>query len=73
MRAGDFKRARAELKSFHDEFSDNSFPLEIALAESFERERDFASAAEAYRRITARVPRRSPGVLVAWILGGLAG
>ena len=73
MRAGDFETARAELNAFHNEFSNNSFPLGIALAESYERERDFAGAAEAYRQITVDFPSDYQAYSLLGYLAGLTG
>ncbi len=56
MRLGEHERARAALRAFHSEFSNNNWPLYIALAESYERERDFAGARASYDDIVAEFP-----------------
>jgi len=71
MRAGQFDVARTELRAFHDEFSNNSFPLEIALAESHLRERDFTAAASAYERITQAFPDDPQAYAFLGYLAGL--
>ena len=53
MRLGLFEQARAELRAFHAEYSTNAWPLAIALAESCEREHDFAAARGHYEAIAA--------------------
>ncbi len=53
MRAGRFDAARDELRRFNADFGENVWPLHIALAESFLRERDFASARGEYQAIVA--------------------
>lgn len=73
MRSGDFEEARAELTAFHGEFSNNSFPLEIALAESYERERDFEGARAAYERITQAFPEDHQAYALLGYLAGLRG
>lgn len=51
MRAGRHEEARAALREFHGEFSTNAWPLHIALAESFARERNLAAAQAEYQAI----------------------
>lgn len=56
MQAGRFEGAREALREFHREFSENTFPMHIALGECFLRERDLAGARAEYRTIVGLFP-----------------
>lgn len=71
MQAGRFEEAREALRAFHTEFSDNAFPLHIALGECFLRERDLASADEQYRTIVELFPDDHQAYALRGYLAGL--
>lgn len=56
MRAGRFEEARAAQGAFHGEFSTNAFPLGVARAESYLRERDLAGARREFEALTEAFP-----------------
>ncbi len=59
MRAGRFGEARETLRTFHDEFSSNEWPLYIALAECNGRARELAAMRANYHEILSRAEFRS--------------
>ena len=73
QRAGEFVQARAALESFHEEFSNNDWPLLIALAESHLRERSFPGAFDAYRRAIEGYPSDHQAYALSGYLAGLVG
>lgn len=73
MRLGAYERARDELRTFHSEFSNNEWPLLIALAESHERARDFAGARTVLESITEKFPSDHQAYALLGYLEGLVG
>ena len=73
MRAREHDRARNELRAFHVEFSENEWPLFIALAENHLRERDFAGARTDYDQALALFPDDSQAYAMLGYLEGLVG
>jgi len=73
MRLHEGERAREELAAFHREFSNNEWPLFIAEAESFLRERDLAGARGAYERAIAAFPNDHQAYALLGYVEGLVG
>ncbi len=73
MQAGQFVNAREALREFHGEFSDNTFPLHVALGECFLRERNFAAADEEYRAIVELFPDDHQAYALRGYISGLLG
>ncbi len=73
MRAGHWSAAREDLRAFHSEFSSNSWPLQIALGESYLRERNFAAARKVYLTTIDQYPNDFQAFALAGYLAGLTG
>ena len=73
MRAGRFAEAREQLGAFHSEFSENAFPLHIALAECRLRERDLAGARAEYEAILELFPADHQAYALLGYVHGLLG
>ncbi|MFT7485888.1 MAG: tetratricopeptide (TPR) repeat protein [Candidatus Paceibacteria bacterium] len=73
MRAQRSADSRAALKAFHAEFSNNSWPLQIALAESYEREWDLDGARAAYQTAAELFPEDDQAHALLGYLEGLLG
>lgn len=73
MRSGRHAEARAALRSFHSEFSNNTWPMLIALGESFQRERNFAGAREIYQQTIQEYPSDFQAYALMGYLDGISG
>lgn len=73
MQAGQFAKAREALREFHGEFSENTFPLHVALGECFLRERNFAAADSEYETIVELFPDDHQAYALRGYISGLLG
>ena len=73
MRAGRYEEARAQLEAFHAEYSNNDWPLLIALAESHERERDLVGARARYEEAVEKFPNDHQALALLGYVAGLLG
>ena len=73
MRLGKHEEAREALRRFHGEFASNSWPLLIALGESFQRQRDFAEARKVYQQTIQEYPNDFQAYALLGYLEGLSG
>mgnify|MGYP002634920043 CR=1 FL=1 len=73
MQARQFETARTAIDSFHTEFSNNAWPLHIAMAESHEREWDLDSAKLDYTRAVELFPEDHQAYALIAYIDGLLG
>ncbi len=73
MRAQRSEQARDALRAFHTEFSENAWPMHIALAESYEREWDLDGARKAYESCVELFPEDDQAHALLGYIEGLLG
>ena len=71
MRLGQHAAARDAMRAFHGEFSDNGWPLGIALAESWLRQREFSQARDSLEDLARRFPDDHQAYALLGYLEGL--